>query len=322
LSSPTAATVKRLYAVAGNECAFPNCRNRLVVGETVTGEVCHIKGKRPGAARYDPDQSDEKRHSFDNLVLMCPIHHKVIDDDPDSYSVSRLTMIKQTHEAAHVGSAEPSDAVVNQLLLSVAVDGAVHGSLIASQQQSGGQVAHTITNIGTQPAPMLIFQIWPNESDDNDVLQSDIRVANAGNGAALNITVHWEPAAEVKLVPSAPPTALAAGESFHLTIQGHAFVTMFHGGRFGAGPERNDESGRTFMRLGTLRAEYCDPHGRAMSTVAHVEVMYTGLVEPEVDAEGWIRTSRQADHTALTISELHYNPRSGNEDVPAPPRPQ
>jgi hypothetical protein len=56
--------VKRLFAVGGNECAFPNCRNRLVLGQAVTGEVCHIKGQKPGAARYDPDQTNEERHSF------------------------------------------------------------------------------------------------------------------------------------------------------------------------------------------------------------------------------------------------------------------
>jgi hypothetical protein len=312
VSGPTAATVKRLCTVSGNECAFPNCPNPLVEGETLTGEVCHIIGKKPGAARYDPDQSDEERHSFDNLVLMCPIHHKVIDDDPDSYSVSRLTDIKQAHEAGHVGGAEPSDAVVTQLMQSVAEDATVHGSVITIQQQFGGQVAHTITNIGTQPAPMLIFQIWPNESGDIDVFQSDIRVANAGTGAALNISMHWEPVAAVKLVPSLPPTALAGGESFHLTIRGHAFVTMFHGGRFGAGPERKDESGRTFMRLGTLRAEYRDIHGHVTSAVAHLEVMYIGLIEPEVNADGSIRTSRQAQHAALTISELHYTPSGRN----------
>ena len=55
--------------------------------------------KVPKGPRYDPNQTVEERHAFGNLVLMCPIHHDVIDDDPDSYTVERLRSIKTTHEA-------------------------------------------------------------------------------------------------------------------------------------------------------------------------------------------------------------------------------
>jgi len=40
---------------------------------------CHIKGNKPGSKRHDPNQSETERQGFANLLLMCPIHHDVID---------------------------------------------------------------------------------------------------------------------------------------------------------------------------------------------------------------------------------------------------
>ena len=50
---------------------------------------------------------------------MCPIHHKVIDDDIDSYTVSRLKEIKASHEEMHPGGEEPNDDVANQFILNI-----------------------------------------------------------------------------------------------------------------------------------------------------------------------------------------------------------
>jgi len=119
LSSPRQKTIKRLFAVSGNQCYLPNCTNPLVdkASGKVTGRICHIKGKKPDGPRYDPNQTDEERYSFDNLVLMCPIHHDVIDDDLVLYTVSRLNEIKAEHEIIHAGGEEPSEDIVIQFIL-------------------------------------------------------------------------------------------------------------------------------------------------------------------------------------------------------------
>jgi hypothetical protein len=40
--------------------------------------------------------TDEERDSFDNLILMCPNHHQLVDDlEPENYSVEFLTDMKQ-----------------------------------------------------------------------------------------------------------------------------------------------------------------------------------------------------------------------------------
>ncbi|MBN1814368.1 MAG: hypothetical protein JXA14_21185, partial [Anaerolineae bacterium] len=115
---PTQATVKRLFAVSGNRCAFPECPNPLIEPNTgsVSGEICHIEAQNANGPRYNPKQTDEERHSFSNLILMCPIHHKVIDDKPDTYTVVWLQDLKAGHEARYAGGREPSDDIARQFL--------------------------------------------------------------------------------------------------------------------------------------------------------------------------------------------------------------
>jgi len=152
-SGPTTVTVKRLFAVSGNQCAFPKCQVPLVdpASGKVTGRICHIKGRKLGSPRFDSQQTDAERHSFENLVLMCPIHHDVIDADEESYTVERLQRIKAAHEATHPRGNEPTDDVTQQFLVSIEDNVVIGGSIIFTQNQMGGQVAHSIINVGPQP---------------------------------------------------------------------------------------------------------------------------------------------------------------------------
>jgi len=135
LTAPSIPTVKRLFAISGNQCAFPKCQEPLVVGDTVTGKICHIQGKKDGSARYAPSQSDEDRHGFENLILMCGKHHDVIDDDEESYTVERLVRMKAEHErtATRIPDAE-ADRVAPLI---------IHKQ-VSSVRQSGGITAHTV----------------------------------------------------------------------------------------------------------------------------------------------------------------------------------
>ena len=144
MSDPSVATIKRLYAVSGNRCAFPKCPAPLVHGNKVTGRVCHIKGAKPGSARYDAKQSDAERHSFSNLILMCPIHHDVIDADELAYTEERLHRLKVTHESAQIPT-EVSDGIVQQFLVSGEHGIAnVYNQHVSSINQQGGITAHTV----------------------------------------------------------------------------------------------------------------------------------------------------------------------------------
>lgn len=106
--------LRRLYAHSGNRCAFPECHAPLFEENgLLTGECCHIEAYSPQGARFNNRQTDEERNSYDNLVLMCPRHHKIIDNDTANYTVERIKEIKYSHEMAY--SAENLELDVKQI---------------------------------------------------------------------------------------------------------------------------------------------------------------------------------------------------------------
>ena len=99
MAGPSEKTVKRLFALSRNRCAYPRCETPIVHSSgTITGEVCHIKAQSTGGPRFDSKQSDEARHAFDNLLLLCSVHHRIVDERPDTYTVELLAEMKEMHE--------------------------------------------------------------------------------------------------------------------------------------------------------------------------------------------------------------------------------
>lgn len=99
MAGPSDKTVKKLFALSRNRCAYPKCDTPIVhPSGTVIGEVCHIKAQNSGGPRFDAIQSDEARHAFDNLILLCSVHHRVVDDQSATYTVELLAEMKEMHE--------------------------------------------------------------------------------------------------------------------------------------------------------------------------------------------------------------------------------
>jgi hypothetical protein len=66
----TEVTLKKLFALSGNVCAFPGCTAPIVDTEhgIVTGEICHIKARSPEGPRYAPvELIRETQSSFQEL---------------------------------------------------------------------------------------------------------------------------------------------------------------------------------------------------------------------------------------------------------------
>lgn len=99
MTTPTLATLKRLFARCRNQCAHPDCTLPIIEeSDTVTGDICHIKAASPGGPRYDPAQEDAARHDAKNLILLCTRHHRIVDADERTFTVDVLTKMKQDHE--------------------------------------------------------------------------------------------------------------------------------------------------------------------------------------------------------------------------------
>ncbi|MEM6783837.1 MAG: HNH endonuclease, partial [Bacteroidota bacterium] len=61
-------------------------------------EMCHIRAASPGGPRYDEHQPEDERNGEENLLLLCPTHHSLVDQIPDEYPVDWLVSIKRQHE--------------------------------------------------------------------------------------------------------------------------------------------------------------------------------------------------------------------------------
>lgn len=95
-------TIKRLYALSGNRCAFPDC-DQLFTNPTNMiniSNICHIEDAEEGG-RYNPNMTDKQRAGFENLILLCPNHH-IETNDTDIYTVESLREMKQKHESLSI----------------------------------------------------------------------------------------------------------------------------------------------------------------------------------------------------------------------------
>jgi len=96
--------IKALCALSGGVCAFPGCGRSLMEPCTkdddaaFLGEVAHIVADSRQGPRGNSPLSDEDRDKHPNLILLCGDHHKIIDSQPTTYSVSVLRQMKIDHE--------------------------------------------------------------------------------------------------------------------------------------------------------------------------------------------------------------------------------
>lgn len=107
----TRATMNGLFAKSRNRCAIPECRATLVVGDTIVAEICHIRARRKGGARFDSTLNEEQKNAAVNLILLCPTCHTLADKDKTgNYSVEQLLEFKAEQERVGVFEISAEDA--------------------------------------------------------------------------------------------------------------------------------------------------------------------------------------------------------------------
>jgi hypothetical protein len=106
-------TIKELFALCSNQCAFPDCTNQIVTAGTrwsraaVVGHICHIYAASDRGPRGKLGLTEIERNSPPNLILMCGDHHPRVDKQWQTYPAAKLKKWKKAHEAkATKGTAE------------------------------------------------------------------------------------------------------------------------------------------------------------------------------------------------------------------------
>ena len=97
-------TLKILFALSRNQCAHPKCTNNVIEPATdssdaaVIAQICHIYAVSTDGPRGKAGLTDKELNSPENLILLCPNHHTVVDKQFETYPAEMLKQWKQDHE--------------------------------------------------------------------------------------------------------------------------------------------------------------------------------------------------------------------------------
>lgn len=155
-------SIKLLWSNAAGRCSFSSCGEKLTVAEAAgyapytLGEMAHIKGNKPGSNRYDENQTDKERDSYENLILLCPTHHTLIDkaENEEHYRIEMLHEMKVEHETAVANrldgvKIEEVDQLKDQLSI-----------LLAENHQAWEQYGPLSDNAKKHPNNDAIYALW------------------------------------------------------------------------------------------------------------------------------------------------------------------
>ncbi len=92
----------KLWVKSAGRCEFKGCnkpvwRNNLTLNDGNFAEVAHIIGSSSDGPRGNKE-SENLQIEYSNLMLMCPVCHKEIDDNPKKYPAEMLRRWKEEHE--------------------------------------------------------------------------------------------------------------------------------------------------------------------------------------------------------------------------------
>ncbi|MDQ4045098.1 MAG: RES domain-containing protein, partial [Chloroflexota bacterium] len=98
--------MKILWGFAAGRCSFPNCARMCieapgVVGDehAIIGDIAHIYPHAQRGPRHEATLPEEiDLNSYDNWVLLCAVHHRLVDAQPSEHDVAFLIRAKRDHE--------------------------------------------------------------------------------------------------------------------------------------------------------------------------------------------------------------------------------
>ncbi len=99
---------KQLWGRSGSHCAICNVALTELDGiDAIVGDEAHIRSARPKGPRFEADYSLTNIDGYENVVLLCKAHHKLVDENPEVFPAELLTGIKARHEARVAKALDP-----------------------------------------------------------------------------------------------------------------------------------------------------------------------------------------------------------------------
>jgi hypothetical protein len=60
-------------------------------------EIALISSLSAGGPRYSPSLTPAEQNSADNIIILCPTHHRLVDANPEIFTVEELAKIRDAH---------------------------------------------------------------------------------------------------------------------------------------------------------------------------------------------------------------------------------
>jgi hypothetical protein len=94
--------IKKLWGLSAGQCNYPGCNADCIqflekTGAVVIGEMAHIIARKQDGPRGESLMED---NTYNNLILLCPSHHTIIDKAPADFSKETLLKWKEIHESS------------------------------------------------------------------------------------------------------------------------------------------------------------------------------------------------------------------------------
>ena len=92
--------IKKLWGKAAGLCSFPQCDIECIKlldedHSIIIGEMAHVIAKDVNGPRGSLNGGN---NIYENLILLCPTHHTLIDKAPELYTADLLLKYKENHE--------------------------------------------------------------------------------------------------------------------------------------------------------------------------------------------------------------------------------
>ncbi|MGA4803570.1 HNH endonuclease [Streptomyces lavendulocolor] len=231
---------RKLFMLSGNECAWPDCRQVLVPSEGGWfGHIAHIRAAKAGGPRFDQTMTNNQRRDFDNLLLLCAKHHRLIDDGETAHRYSRedLEEIKRRHEGRFARALDDLGRAEEQYVDHTASITAVHCSTLRA--------------------------VYGDDFFSEDELLTEVarfnrvadHLATATRAARQLLCLVVESDSRIGLAEAARRSRLARGEVVDLVDE----LRRLHLAEFDPTPADELEPGQVRGRIATLDRAYTNP---------------------------------------------------------------
>jgi hypothetical protein len=101
-AAPDSHTKLHLFADAAGHCQNPDCNQPLFIDagrkNIHIAEMAHLFAAADDGPRANTELTEAERGHYDNLILLCPTCHTIIDKAPDEYPDAMILRWKRQHK--------------------------------------------------------------------------------------------------------------------------------------------------------------------------------------------------------------------------------